>query len=550
MNAERHISGASTTELSISRKYKAFISYSHKDVGWARWLTRKLETYRIPSALKKSVGDQLTLKPVFRDREELSASHSLGEKIRDALAHSDYLIVLCSPASAQSKWVNQEIIEFTRLHGPENILAVIIDGEPFANDRGFNPDKECFPEYLRFRLTNDGALTPEQTEPCAADFRQEGDGKALGFQKLAAGMLGVGLDALVRRDSARRMKTVTAVTVASLIGMLITTGLAYFAVQGQREAREQRTEAEGLIEFMLTDLRDKLEPVGRLDVLESVLHKVNVYYSNRNKEILSNENIIHRSIIFRNLGDVELMRENLSKAEEYYLASYKYINSVKYETDPVRIERSESIEALATLYWYRKEYDKAKELFLMYKDIAHYIYKNNIHSKDNVIRYVNAEKNLAILLETHDQSSSIAIEKFYSVLPILNELIVNYPEDQELLREKADLLAWVSSSEVSLSKYDEALRTRRNVSALLNNLKKKSKHIDWRLEFDILSNEYNISKIYLSLGQVSEAKINLEKNLQAIVVLINNDPTDNYFKILRQEIITTTNFAQNYNTKL
>ena len=33
--------------------------------------------------------------------------------------------------------------------------------------------------------------------------------------------------------------------------------------------QRQRVQAEGLIEFMLGDLRKKLEPVGRLEVLET-----------------------------------------------------------------------------------------------------------------------------------------------------------------------------------------------------------------------------------------------------------------------------------------
>ncbi len=55
-------------------KYKAFISYSHRDDKWATWLHRALETYKPPTQL---VGTETKhgkvparLSPIFRDREE------------------------------------------------------------------------------------------------------------------------------------------------------------------------------------------------------------------------------------------------------------------------------------------------------------------------------------------------------------------------------------------------------------------------------------------------------------------------------------------------
>ena len=50
--------------------------------------------------------------------------------------------------------------------------------------------------------------------------------------------------------------------------MAVTSTLAVTAFQARNEAREQRRQAEGLVTFMLGDLKDKLEPIGRLDVLD------------------------------------------------------------------------------------------------------------------------------------------------------------------------------------------------------------------------------------------------------------------------------------------
>ena len=61
-----------------SPRYKAFISYSHQDEKWARWLQSSLERYRVPRRLVGKKGSRgavpARIRPVFRDREELATA--------------------------------------------------------------------------------------------------------------------------------------------------------------------------------------------------------------------------------------------------------------------------------------------------------------------------------------------------------------------------------------------------------------------------------------------------------------------------------------------
>jgi hypothetical protein len=231
-------------------RYAAFISYSHADHAAARWLHRGLEGYRLPKAL---VGRGTPygpaprrLPPVFRDRDELPASADLGENLRAALAESRFQIVLCSPRSARSKWVNEEILAFKRAHGEARTLAVIVDGEPYAGD-----EHECFPPALRFRLGTDGELSDVPAEPIAADIRSGKDGKRLALLKLIAGITGLPLDALARRDAARRQRRLVAITIASLGIAVVTIGLAIYAESQRRIAVQQRKLADASLDFLV-----------------------------------------------------------------------------------------------------------------------------------------------------------------------------------------------------------------------------------------------------------------------------------------------------------
>lgn len=228
--------------------YRAFLSYSHRDKAITRRLHRTLETYRIPAKLvgtQTAVGDTpRRLRPIFRDREELPASGDLGAELSAALRASMFLVVICSPASARSRWVNEEIRQFKLLHGDHRVLAVVVGGEPNASDHPGREDEECFPPALRFRLTADGEVSDIPAEPIAADVRRKGDGYRLAVQKLVAGLTGLKLDELVRRETQRRIAQMTVVATGAVAGMLVTGGLAFYANAARIEADRQRSIAD------------------------------------------------------------------------------------------------------------------------------------------------------------------------------------------------------------------------------------------------------------------------------------------------------------------
>ncbi|HNP35504.1 MAG TPA: toll/interleukin-1 receptor domain-containing protein [Woeseiaceae bacterium] len=229
-------------------RYRAFISYSHRDEKWASWLHKTLETYRVPKHL---VGERTPagkiparLAPVFRDRDELPSATNLGDLLTESLRNSANLIVICSPAAAKSQWVNEEILGFKRLGRSDRIFCLIVDGEPWASNDPANADQECFPRSLRYELGEDNELSDRFAEPIAADAREQGDGKPNAKLKLISGMLGVGFDALKQREQQRRHRQMAFVATAASVGMLLTSGLATFALLARAEAERERVRAE------------------------------------------------------------------------------------------------------------------------------------------------------------------------------------------------------------------------------------------------------------------------------------------------------------------
>jgi formylglycine-generating enzyme required for sulfatase activity len=214
----------------VSLKYRAFISYSHADAGWARWLHRGLETFPID----KDLAGRTTatgvipsaLRPIFRDRDDFSAGKTLTEQTLAALDASHALIVVCSPDSARSNYVNEEARLFQSRHPKRPVIPVIVAGKP---DDAKN---ECFPPALKFKLDTKARVTKTKAELLAADAREEGDGKDLALAKVIAGLLGLLSDDVFRRAererraAARRKRRVQAAMVTLAI-LLVMAGVAW-----------------------------------------------------------------------------------------------------------------------------------------------------------------------------------------------------------------------------------------------------------------------------------------------------------------------------------
>lgn len=461
-------------------RFWAFLSYSHADTKFANWLFRALETYRMPSAIVGEPGRDgekvpRRLQPIFRDRDELSAHADLSEKLKEALKNSRNLVVLCSPSAAQSKWTNQEIIEFKKLHGAEHIFAAIIDGEPGASAVPGREDEECFPPALRFQIDDAGTVTDIPAEPIAADFRAEGDGKKLAKLKLIAGMLDVPLDSLVQRDAARRNKRFAWLAAASAGGMALTTTLAVTAYQARNEAIFQRGEAAGLVEFMLTDLREKLEPVGRLDTLDAVGERALAYYEKQDLEGLSEDELAQRATALNLVGEVRNLEGDLDGALEAFSEAARTTQEQlrRHPDDPQRyFNHSQSSFWVGVIAWQRGDNDTAREYWSDYLSMAEQMVDMEPDRSDWVAELAYAQVNLAILEQEADAHEA-AVRRFNVATTQLESIGAHEGQDRDQAYSLAQAYAWKADSLAALSDFDAAVSARDDEAAIYARLLKQ-----------------------------------------------------------------------------
>lgn len=280
-------------------RYRAFISYSHADARFAAWLHHRIEGFRLPPTIGEVAGERLA--PVFIDRAELPAAPDLSAQVKQALADSAALIVVASPRARASRWVDQEIALFRTLHPDRPVLAALIDGEPGT----------AFPQSL-------SRHGDARFEPLAADFRKGADGRRLGLLKIVAGLADQPLDRLVQRDAQTRQRRVMLVTAAAVAIILVLAALLVLAMRARAEAERQRASAEGMVEFMLTDLRSDLKGAAGLKVLDAVNARAMAHYTQQDLSSLPADSLTRRARLLQAMGEDDAQRGKFDHAQRKF----------------------------------------------------------------------------------------------------------------------------------------------------------------------------------------------------------------------------------------
>lgn len=239
-------------------EYFAFISYKREDEKWAKWLQKKLESYSLPTAIRKDRPELPNkIRPVFRDQSEL-AGGNLKAEIEKGLNSSKYLIVICSPRSAKSPWVSKEVQYFIDHGREEYIIPFIIGGTPNASI----PEDECFPGGLR-------QLTGEK-EILGININEMGrDAAAI---KVIARMFDLRFDSLWQRYEKEKSKRRILLVLCGMILVGLSLGIAgYIARQNTKlsianeKVLEQQdsiyTAYEQLKEEILTAFNRRMNPM-------------------------------------------------------------------------------------------------------------------------------------------------------------------------------------------------------------------------------------------------------------------------------------------------
>jgi tetratricopeptide (TPR) repeat protein len=299
--------------------FDAFISYSHiADGKLAAALQQGLHRFAKPSFKLRAIR-------VFRDETTLAMTPRLWPEIEKALHNSRFFILMADRQSAQSEWVQKEVACWLDMGRADNMLIVWTGGEVAWNKatKDFDWDRtNALPPTVA------GAFKGE--EPLYQDLRWAREEVQLSrkdprfatvLAKLSAAIRGRSLDEIFGDDVREQRRSRRLLQLGITVLLLATTfaGWRWWReVQQTKAAEYARDQGDGLINFMLFDLRDKLQPIGRLNILDDDVKKAETYLDNLPKEFVNASRLRQQEAMLSNLGSVLETQGKLQEAMDTY----------------------------------------------------------------------------------------------------------------------------------------------------------------------------------------------------------------------------------------
>jgi tetratricopeptide (TPR) repeat protein len=265
--------------------------------------------------------------------------------------------------------------------------------------------------------------------------------------------------------------------------MAVTSTLALTAIQARDAARDQRREAEGLVAFMLGDLKDKLEPIGRLDALDGVGSRVLAYYSKQRASDLSDAALLQRSRALSLTAEVSYQRGNLDTAMRLYREAMAGTDEAirRNPNDPQRLfDHAQNVFWVGDIALRRGDRRGAETAAREYKRLALAMVERDPNNMKWRMEEQYADANLGVVLYEQRRFAE-ATGQFTQALRTIDALATADPRNTDYPKSVAESLAWLADAQMSGGDLGRATQTReRHVALLKRLLASSSEDVEYR----------------------------------------------------------------------
>jgi serine/threonine-protein kinase len=328
------------------------------------------------------------------------------------------------------------------------------------------------------------------------------------------------------------------VAASAAIVAALTTGIGV-ALHEANEARHQRVQAEGLIEFMLGDLRKKLQPVGRLEVLDAVGEKALGYYGAQDAAGLDAASLGRRARALHLIGEIAEQRGNLDEAARTFQRAADSTGELmaRYPKDPQRIfDHAQSVYWVGYVARRRGQVTQAEAWFRRYQELAQQLTKLDPGNLDWRVEPAYASQNLGVVFLESARAKE-ALKSFVETRDVFMRLI---GERVELHFDLANTWGWISKAREALGDFSGAIDALRTKVEALHKVPNAERN---RNVQRLLANaDYDVSRLQFMLGQYREAARSARGALDGFEALSSLDSSNTDW--LGQATSARTNLAE------
>jgi tetratricopeptide (TPR) repeat protein len=294
-----------------------------------------------------------------------------------------------------------------------------------------------------------------------------------------------------------------------------------------KRAQQAREAAEEVLNYLVFDLRDKLAPIGRLDIVEEVQQRINGYYEKMGIEEQSATALNRRGAAYSSEGDRLLAQGNLEQAQKAY---QKYLvitkkNQVIEPDQPIwLLSESVALDSLGDVLLAQGRKDEALQRYqdsLKIRQKLTTLDPSNNEWQRNVS--VSFER-LGDILNAQGKQDE-ALQRYQDILKIRQKLTTLDPSNTKWQRDVSVSLEKIGNVLAALGKQDEALQHYQESLKIIQKLASHDpSNTEWQRDLS-LNYEY-IANIYLKQKKVNEALELYQKDLDICERLANHDPSN------------------------
>lgn len=301
--------------------------------------------------------------------------------------------------------------------------------------------------------------------------------------------------------------------------------LAVVSISQTHKVHKYQTEAETLANFMLVDLKDTLEPMGRLDLIAPVAEKVMNYYSVISPSDYTDTTWSNRAMAMRTLGQIELAHGNLIKALGYS----NQVLKIRTRLVNKNIKNTERQEALSETYTDLGDIEQKRGNLRKTRDWYNRAYSIRFRLARTQPQDPDAQKNYAVSLRKMGEAAFQAGDQkqayLYSVQArnVLQDLLKHRQVNPKWQAEMVDAYANLGDIERTQGMLNKASEDYTRGYWINDSLLKKARfNPDYRKKRALFMSKFG--EIELAHGNLGKAQGYYQQNLDIRERLVRRDP--------------------------
>jgi DNA-binding winged helix-turn-helix (wHTH) protein len=305
-----------------------------------------------------------------------------------------------------------------------------------------------------------------------------------------------------RRGERVRLAIMAVVTCLALLAG----GLGLLARAAQTQAEARRAEAESLMGYMLGEFVDKLRPIGKLDLLDSISKRAMAYLSDRARSDDDATVVVQRARSLQLISEVRISRADPAGASAALLSGRAMLQrQLQLHPADLALRKSAGENAfwLGQIHLDQNEWDQAARYFGEYRDYSDQLAAAAPRDVESWIEQSFAHNSLGTVALRRGDIAGAANEFALSV-ELKTRAHAQKPKDKQLTADLADSLSWLASAQMQLGKLQQAETLYARSLALLQDLSRAyPEDMTWISE--IASISLHQSDLKRALGQLAGA---------------------------------------------